>query len=195
MLFNAHWRSSLSGHCTGAYFGNPRLYKHYVKGSVWHSDGCQGGPVSRSLPQSPGLYQRNGAAMACVSFSPGLFPLPWLHTGGDTHRRIWTLGGNSCGLSKGLFRSVVTTATPQALAQGPLGSIQEGAGPQRQPHPLFTFILSHDRQILMVPSAPRWAKDLEMIKKANQVLTGRTCVPQWRQTQTDNEMTSEHEVC
>lgn len=44
-------------------------------------------------------------------------------------------------------QSVVTMATPQALAQGPLGSIQEGAEPQRQPHPLFALMSSHVHQI------------------------------------------------
>lgn len=46
-------------------------------------------------------------------------------------------------------QSVVTMATPQALAQGPLGSIQEGVEPQRQPHPLFAFISSHVHQMWM----------------------------------------------
>lgn len=82
------------------------------------TDGYQGGLVLRSLPQSPGHYQWKGVAMASSvcnlqhqamlcsgSFSPSPSSLFPDFTLVETHR-IWTLGDNSCGLSKGLLRSV-----------------------------------------------------------------------------------------
>lgn len=81
-------------------------------------------------------------------------------------------------------QSVVTMATPQALAQGPLGSIQEGAEPQRQPQPRVCLFFSHGHQIRMGCLLCARLKPLVM-NKTKKVLTQGTCVRQWKQSQTD----------
>lgn len=146
-------------------------------------------PKPRSLPEE---WCCHGL---CLIFSrplsSSLAPHWWGHTQENLDPRRQQLWPLQRALQVSGYHGDATGPSPGAPGFHP------GRGWTTKTAPPLVYLYSFPRSpnIDVVPSAPRWAKDLEMIKKANQVLSGRTCVPQWRQTQTDKEMTSEHEVC
>lgn len=191
----AVFRDAAPGFILGAH----KCRNNYIKGLMCSPRMAAKEDLWRgSLPQSPGHYQWNGVAMALSvrhlqrqpvlcsgSISPRPSSLSPDSTLVGTHR-IWTPGGSSCGLSKGLLGSVSGYhGNPTGPRPGAPG-FHPGRGwtTKSAPTSLFAFISSQVHRIWMGCLTLRQAEDLVM-NNTEKVLAQRTCVLQWRQTQTD----------